>query len=62
MKTRLSRRFVRKFGATPIYGAPQWATHLLISRWRELDMRASLASQYLESPPQVIILDMSEFS
>ena len=42
MKIKLSRRFITKFGTTPIYGAPHWATLLLFSRWQDLDMRHSL--------------------
>lgn len=39
MKTKLSHRFVAKFGTIPMYGMPYWATHLLFSRWQNLDMR-----------------------
>lgn len=42
MKTKLSRRFVAKFGTAPMYGAPYWAAYLLFTRWKNLDMRASL--------------------
>ena len=42
MKTKLTRRFVAKFGTAPMFGAPYWATFLLFNRWKELDMRNRL--------------------
>ncbi len=42
MKTKLSRRFVTKFGNSPMYGAPYWAAYFLFIQWKNLDMRASL--------------------
>ena len=42
MLIRLSKRFTKKFGNSPIYGAPHWATYLLLKKWKNLDMRHSL--------------------
>jgi len=44
MKIKLTKRFITKFGTIPMFGAPHWATHLLLSRWQDLDMRHSLRS------------------
>jgi hypothetical protein len=41
MKIKLTKRFVAKFGTIPMYGAPYWAIHLLLNRWKDLDMRHS---------------------
>ena len=42
---KLSKRFIRKFGTRPIYGAPHWAPNLILSQWREIDMRATLTQK-----------------